>query len=135
MWALPASADAPTPQIRKAAGTEATRWYFEKGRRCSLRRVGAAVERRAAITPEVAPKELPGLPSLIRHVWCDRGPREDEVTMGLAESYSSSGGSGGIPILGTIHLAGAFGGTGGGGRDAMPEAGKPGGVGSALITW
>ncbi len=54
---------------------------------------------------------------------------------GLPESSSTSGGFGGSAISGTIQPPGSFGGAGGAGVDAGPAAGKPGGVGSVLITW
>lgn len=54
---------------------------------------------------------------------------------GLSESYSTFGGAGGSPILGTVRPPGSFGGDGGAGRDTEPADGKPGGTGSALITW
>ena len=54
---------------------------------------------------------------------------------GLPESYATSGGSGGIVVLGTVQPPGSFGGAGGAGGDAVPTDGKPGGVGSVLITW
>jgi hypothetical protein len=54
---------------------------------------------------------------------------------GLPESYSTSGGPGGVAVLGTVQPPGSFGGAGGAGRDSMPANGKPGGAGSVLITW
>jgi len=54
---------------------------------------------------------------------------------GLPESSSTSGGVGGAAISGTIQPPGSFGGAGGAGVDSGPAAGRPGGVGSVLITW